>query len=80
MSIGYLLVLFINLLGFRLNSEPPRLHKKESWRVKINRWAYVHEYELVLIITILSIVVFVLVAFALVPPMDMWNNHFNEVI
>ncbi|WP_296894321.1 hypothetical protein [uncultured Methanobrevibacter sp.] len=80
MSIFYLLLLSIfNLLGFKSN-EPQKLHKKESMRVKINRWAYVHQYELLLIITVLMMVIFVLVAFAVVPPMDLWNNHFEEVI
>ncbi|MBQ6350242.1 MAG: hypothetical protein IJI42_04870 [Methanobrevibacter sp.] len=70
----------INLLGFKLYPEPRRLNKKLTLREKINEWAYVHEYELLLIITILMMVVFVLVAFAVVPPMDLWNNHFQEVI
>lgn len=70
----------INLLGFKLYPEPRRLNKKLTLREKINKWAYVHEYELLVIITILMMVVFVLVAFAVVPPMDLWNNHFQEVI
>lgn len=70
----------INLLGFKLYPEPRRLNKKLTLREKINEWAYVHEYELLVIITILMMVVFVLVAFAVVPPMDLWNNHFQEVI
>ena len=70
----------INLLGFKLYPEPRRLNKKLTLREKINEWAYVHEYELLVIITILMMVVFVLVAFAVVPPMDLWSNHFQEVI
>lgn len=70
----------INLLGFKLYSEPRRLNRKVTLREKINDWAYVHEGELLLIITILMMVVFVLVAFAVVPPMDLWNNHFQEMI
>lgn len=70
----------INILGFRVQSEPVRLQKKESRRYKINRWAYIHQYELLIIITVLMMVIFVLVAFAVVPPMDAWNNHFEEMI
>lgn len=82
MSIFELLLLsIINLLGFRINSEPKNsLRRPESMRSKINRWAYIHQGELLLTITILMMVVFVLVAFAVVPPMDIWNNHLQEVI
>ena len=76
--LNLLLVSLFSLLG--LFNEPKRLNKKLTVSERINRWAYVHQYELLLIITILMMVVFVLVAFAVVPPMDVWNNHFNEVI
>lgn len=76
--LNILLVSLFNLLG--LYNEPPRLNKKETIGERINRWAYIHQYELLLIITILMMVVFVLVVFAVVPPLDMWNNHFHEVI
>lgn len=76
--LNILLVSLFSLLG--LHNEPPRLNKKETLSERINRWAYIHQYELLLIITILMMVVFVLVAFAVVPPMDVWNNHFQEVI
>lgn len=75
-----ILLILLNLFGFGITKEPVRLQKKLTWNEKIRIWAEVHEYELLLIITILMIVVFVLVAFAVVPPMDAWNNHFNEVI
>lgn len=75
-----LLLSIINFLGSRLNSEPKSLYKKESMRSKINRWGYIHQGELLLTITILMMVVFVLVAFAVVPPMDIWNNHLQGVI
>lgn len=78
--LSLLFLSLVNLLGFKLYQEPPRLNKKLTLREKINEWAHVHEGELLLIITILMIVVFVLVVFAVVPPLDMWNNHFNEVI
>lgn len=74
-----ILLVLLNLFGFSMR-EPARLEKKVTFRQKVDRWAYIHQYELLLIITILMIVVFVLVAFAVVPPMDAWNNHFNEVI
>lgn len=71
-------LVLLNALGF--NSEPARLGRKLSLREKIELFAYRHEYELLLIITILMMVVFVLAVFALVPPMDLWNNHFDGVI
>lgn len=74
-----ILLVLLNLFGYNSQS-PVRLQKKVPWNEKIQIWAEVHEYELLLIITILMIVVFVLVVFALVPPLDMWNNHLQEVI
>lgn len=74
-----ILLVLLNLFGFSMR-EPARLEKKVTFRQKVDRWAYIHQYELLLIITILMMVVFVLVAFAVVPPMDLWNNHFEEMI
>ena len=73
------ILLLLNLFGYNSQS-PVRLQKKLTWNERIRIWAEVHEYELLLIITILMIVVFVLVAFAVVPPLDLWNNHLQEVI
>jgi len=75
-----ILIFIISILGYTIKPEPARLHKKLTFREKVDLWAYNHQYELLLIITILMMVVFVLVVFAVVPPMDTWNNHFNEVI
>ena len=74
-----ILLVLLNLFGYNSQS-PVRLQKKVPWNERIRIWVEVHEYELLLIITILMIVVFVLVVFALVPPLDMWNNHLQEVI
>ena len=74
-----ILLVLLNLFGFSMR-EPARLEKKVTFRQKVDRWAYIHQYELLLIITILMMVIFVLVAFAVVPPMDVWNNHLQEVI
>lgn len=74
-----ILLVLLNLFGFSMR-EPARLEKKVTFRQKVDRWAYIHQYELLLIITILMMVVFVLVAFAVVPPMDAWNNHLEEMI
>ena len=74
-----ILLVLLNLFGFSMR-EPARLEKKLTFRQKVDRWAYIHQYELLLIITILMMVIFVLVAFAVVPPMDVWNNHLQEVI
>ena len=79
--IKLILLILLNMFGFNFNkNEPTRLEKKLTFREKVNRWTYIHQYELLLIITILMMVIFVIVAFAVVPPMDAWNNHFNEVI
>ena len=76
-----ILVILLSMFGFNLNkNEPTRLEKKLTFREKLNKWVYIHQYELLLIITILMMVTFVIVAFAVVPPMDMWNNHLHEVI
>ena len=76
-----ILLILLNMFGFNLNkNEPTRLEKKLTFREKLNKWVYIHQYELLLIITILMMVVFVLVAFAVVPPMDIWNNHLDKVI
>ena len=74
-----ILLVLLNLFGYNSQS-PVRLQKKVPWNERIRFWVEVHEYELLLIITILMIEVFVLVVFALVPPLDMWNNHLQEVI
>ena len=74
-----ILLVLLNLFGFNIR-ETARLEKKVTFRQKVDRWAYIHQYELLLIITILMMVIFVLVAFAVVPPMDVWNNHLQEVI
>ncbi len=74
-----ILLVLLNLFGYNSQS-PVRLQKKVPWNERIRIWVEVHEYELLLIITILMIVVFVLAVFALVPPLDMWNNHLQEVI
>lgn len=74
-----ILLVLLNLFGYNSQS-PVRLQKKLTWNERIRIWAEVHEYELLLIITILMIVVFVLAVFALVPPLDLWNNHLQEVI
>ena len=74
-----ILLVLLNLFGFSMR-EPARLEKKLTLKQKIDRWAYIHQYELLIIITVLMMVVFVLVAFAVVPPMDAWNNHLEEMI
>lgn len=74
-----ILLVLLNLFGYNSQS-PVRLQKKLTWNERIRIWVEVHEYELLLIITILMIVVFVLAVFALVPPLDLWNNHLQEVI
>ena len=74
------LLILLNSLGFHNEVPKARLGKKYTVREKIVLFSYNHEYELLFIITILMMVVFVLAVFALVPPMDMWNNHFEEMI
>lgn len=76
-----ILLILLNMFGFNLNkNEPTRLEKRVTFREKVNKWVYIHQYELLLVITILMMVTFVIVAFAVVPPMDMWNNHLQGVI
>lgn len=74
-----IILVLLNLLGFQIRTPGP-LDRKVTFKERVNEWAEIHQYELLLIITILMMVIFVIVVFALVPPMDMWNNHLNEVI
>ena len=75
-------LIFLNLLALFGYQEPApaRLDKKLTIREKINQWMRKHEYELLIVIIFLMMVLFVLAIFMFVPPMDVWNNHFNEVI
>lgn len=75
-----ILLILLNLLGFGINQGPARLDRKLTLREKIERWIHIHQYELLLILIFAMMITFVLAVIILVPPMDMWNNHFNEVI
>lgn len=74
------LLILLNSLGFHNEAPKARLGRKLTLREKLVLFSYNHEYELLFIITILMMVTFVLVVFAVVPPMDLWNNHFEEMI
>lgn len=76
---NFIHLIILSLLGVKYQG-PARLNKKLTFKEKVDIWAYKYQYELLLIITILMMVVFVLVVFAVVPPLDLWNNHFNEVV
>ncbi|MBQ2651930.1 MAG: hypothetical protein IJF83_00090 [Methanobrevibacter sp.] len=75
--------LFLNLIIGNISvntTEPARLGKKLTLNEKISLWFQRHEYEFLLLGLFIVMVLFVLAVFIFVPPMDMWNNHFNEVI
>lgn len=74
------LLILLNSLGFHNEAPKARLGKKLTLREKLVLFSYKYEYELLFVITILMMVTFVLVVFAVVPPMDLWNNHFEEMI
>lgn len=74
------LLILLNSLGFHNEVPKARLGKKLTLREKLVLFSYKYEYELLFVITILMMVTFVLVVFAVVPPMDLWNNHFEEMI
>lgn len=74
------LLILLNFLGFHNEAPKARLGKKLTLREKIELFSYKYEYELLFIITILMLVTFVLVVFAVVPPMDPYHNHFEEMI
>lgn len=80
MNLINFLILVVNLFGFKVYREPVRLNKKLTFREKINMWCNVHQPELLLVIIFWMMVTFVLAVLIFVPPMDMWNNHFQEVI
>ena len=75
-----ILMVLLNLFGYDVPPQPVRLNKKLSLREKIQNWVKRHEFELLVIFIVLMMIVFVLVVFMCVPPMDPYNNHFNEVI
>lgn len=74
------LLILLNSLGFNNEAPKARLGKQLTVREKLVLFSYKYEYELLFVITILMMVTFVLVVFAVVPPMDLWNNHFEEMI
>ena len=75
-------LILLMILGYNTNNIRPvrSLHKKLSLKEKIDLWMYKHQYELLLLTIILMMILFVVVIFMVVPPMDAWNNHFDEVI
>lgn len=77
-----ILLIFLTLLGFNTVNEPARLYKKYTFRERVNYWVYKHQYELLLIITILSMVIFALVLFLVFAPVEsgVYYNHIHEVI
>ena len=76
-------LIFLSLLalfGYQIEPAQARLNKKLTTREKINKWVRKHEYELLIVFIVMMMILFVLAIFMFVPPMDVWNNHFNEVI
>lgn len=74
------LFILLNIFGYNTNPEPVRLQKKLTLTEKIRAWVKLHEPELLVILIIVMMIVFVWTVFTFVPAMDMWNNHFQEVI
>lgn len=77
---NFFLFLLFSLFGYNTPTEPVRLQKKLTLTEKINEWLKIHEPELLVILIIVMMIVFVWAVFTFVPAMDMWNNHFQEVI
>lgn len=80
MMLRLILISLLNLFSYNITSEPVRLEKKVTLGEKIKLWLQIHEPELLLILIFMMMIVFVLAIFTFVPPMDIWNNHFQEVI
>ncbi len=77
-----ILLILLTLLGYN-KSQPARLQKKVTLREKINCWAYLHRYELLLLITIIVMITFVLVVFLAIgsaTDSGMWYNHIEDVV
>lgn len=68
------------LFGYQVEPTPARLNRKLTNREKINLWVCRHQYELLLLLTILVMAVFVLALVMFFPAMDNYNNRFQEVI
>ena len=76
-----LLLTLFNLLGYTVTPEPVRLEKKLTFREKLNFWVYKHQYELLFVITIMMMIMFALVIFMFVSPLESgsYYNHIQEV-
>lgn len=75
-----ILMVLLNLFGYDVAPQPVRLGKKLTLKQKFENWVWEHEYELLVVFIVLMMILFVLVVFMIVPVMDPYNNHFNEVI
>lgn len=80
MMLRLILISLLNLFSYNVTPEPVRLQKKLSYNEKIRVWYCKHEMELLVILIFVMMIVFVWTVFTFVPSMDMWNNHFEEVI
>lgn len=63
-------------------SQPVRLQKKESWNVRLNRWAMRNFGYLLLVTTILTLLAFIGVSFLIVGNSSLesgnYYNHLND--
>ena len=75
-----ILLSLLTLLGVQFTPQPVRLQKKLSFNEKLRVWYCRHEWELLFLLILSAIIIFAVAVITLCPPMDMWNNHFQEVI
>lgn len=83
MNFHLLVMALLAILGYNVQPQPARLQKKVTLREKINCWAYVHRYELLLFITIMCMIILALVVFlAIGSATDSGNvyNHIQDVV
>ena len=75
-----LILVLLNLLGYRNTVTPVRLEKKMTVGEKINNWIKIHEPQILLVVIIAMMIIIVLLMVKFFPAMDGWNNRFEEVL
>lgn len=79
MNIPMVLMTLLAIFGYNLQPQPARLQKKVTLREKINCWVYIHRYELLLFIAIMSMIIFALAVFLVIGSATDSGNVYNHI-
>lgn len=79
MNFQLLLITLLALFGYNVKPQPARLQKKVTLREKLNCWVYLHRYELLLLLTIMSMIVLALVVFLVIGSATESGNLYNHI-